>query len=1383
VTTWRVRLDSPGGVRPLLVEGDPAAPRGDLIGALGAVGWSADTVHVDGQPWHRDDAQPIGGALQHGARLGTGPADRTTLTPGYYVVVLGGPASGRSTPLTPDTPVVVGRSLGIDDALLSGVHCEFRLGTDGTVTVRDLGSRNGTTCDGGLVTGTPVVLGPAARVHAGASLIGVVELSDTLTLLGNTATGRTVQRPFREALPALSEPPTAPSPAAGHTDDGAGGAWLRALVPIVTAAGMALLTGRWWFLAIGALSPVVYAYDSLRRARRRRHAQASESARHAQAQARFEQALCEYRAAETCRARQRHGGGGMAAVQARFGHRSVWERRPGDADFGRVTLGHAALPSACQADRVDAPEPVRLWNVPLTVDLTREGPLGITGPTGRGRAVARALLADLVTAHAPTDVHVWVLAGTADAWSFAQWLPHVFAGGGSARLATTPEGCAALVQSLRSLVDARREQAAGRTAPSLPLHVVFVDGVATLADSDLADLLRDGPPVGIVTVVVDAGVVPEGIRGEVRLGAHADECEFRSVLTPRIDAVAVAELVPDVALAAALALAPLDSYGTGDHHRPLGSVHLTDLLALGDRTPAEQAAFWQAHSPCTNVPVGITVDGVPLRLDIVRHGPHGLVGGMTRSGKTEFLKSWFAALALHNHPDDLAIAIVDFKGGVDHQALVHLPHVVALATNQDIDLFERTLTLLTAEHERRQRLFTDVAGVATIEGYRTARQARPELPPVPRLLVVVDEFAELLDSPDGRAQLGRLEQTSRIGAGLGVHLVLLTQLFDHALPPTIDAQAGLRVCFKVQQAEHSNVVLKSPAAASIGSATKGRGFVRVQGGELVEFQAARVGNEAPGVTVQPSLTARWSVLATVAHAASAATAREVPNELQDLHRVVELVRHAAALDPACAVGRALPWPGELPQDVTVDELEHLSLPGERSQVPIGLADDPARQRRVALAHHFGDDVVLYAGAPGSGHHDALVATSCQLARHHRPDDVHLYGIDTVGHGLAQVAGLGHTGAVATRDDATALRILHHLVTEAARRKGAPADGPRIVLFVLGLERLFLHAEGTLSPLLAPLTTLVNEVPGTRIQVVCSGSPAMLANRVGLAAGRRLVFGAHDPLEYPPAVPRALRAQLTAPGRCVDLATGLLAQAVAVSVPEPRPAVSRPPRTFTRAPWPLPLGAVGEMRVAAGNPGVPVGIVPDTGELLWLDPAEDGMAYRIMGPPKSGRSNALAAIGTLAARCGWDVLVSVASRRSPLAAGCGPWGRPVPVAELPEWVGERIVRPTVVLVDDAHRLDDDYPWRKLTAVETAPVVTFVAGATDGLSRPLGVVRTLGATGGVVLMPTRSRDADTLGLRTLADEWLVQPLPGIGVAAIAGEPHRLQFPLTLCPGDPQ
>src|SRR5690606_5943040 len=156
-------------------------------------------------------------------------------------------------------------------------------------------------------------------------------------------------------------------------------------------------------------------------------------------------------------------------------------------------------------------------------------------------------------------------------------------------------------------------------------------------------------------------------------------------------------------------------------------------------------------------------------------------------------------------------------------------------------------------------------------------------------------------------------------------------------------------------------------------------------------------------------------------------AREVPNEDQDLFHVVDVMRRAAALDGT--PGGAVPWPVELP---TALNLADTPAPTGAGGAAIGVADDPAHQRVLPLEHSFADAVVAYAGSAGSGHHDALATTLTRLALTHSPDDVHLYGIDLVGAGLGLAAELPHVGTIATRDDATALRIIGHLATHAAQ---------------------------------------------------------------------------------------------------------------------------------------------------------------------------------------------------------------------------------------------------------------------------------------------------------------------------------------------------------------
>ena len=280
-------------------------------------------------------------------------------------------------------------------------------------------------------------------------------------------------------------------------------------------------------------------------------------------------------------------------------------------------------------------------------------------------------------------------------------------------------------------------------------------------------------------------------------------------------------------------------------------------------------------------------------VDLVRDGPHGLVGGTSGSGKTEFLKTLFCGLALNNHPDDLSIVIVDFKGGVDHEAVKPLPHVIDVATNLDIEQFKRTIVLLKAESMRRQDLLAS-AGASNVDSYRLARANKPELPALPRLLVVVDEFGELLASEGGREQLKELESITRIGRALGLHLLLVTQNFDGNLPAQIDANAGMRVCLRVQKPAHSKAVLDSGVAATIADRNVGRAYARFHGRELIEFQTARVAGRRRDLAGSTTpLTARLVPFSLLSAAPPESRPEDVPVEETDMYVILQSIRAAA----------------------------------------------------------------------------------------------------------------------------------------------------------------------------------------------------------------------------------------------------------------------------------------------------------------------------------------------------------------------------------------------------------------------------------------------------------------------------------------------------------
>ena len=321
----------------------------------------------------------------------------------------------------------------------------------------------------------------------------------------------------------------------------------------------------------------------------------------------------------------------------------------------------------------------------------------------------------------------------------------------------------------------------------------------------------------------------------------ADTAVFQSRHHPRTEAV----IVPEVPAGPGRAERPparrpaADAPRRADGARRHGAPRRPARRTSRRRCPATSwSSGGGSISPNTSVVVG-TASDVPMVVDLVRDGPHGLVGGTSGSGKTEFLKTLLVSLCLNNHPDDLSIVIVDFKGGVDHDAVRPIPHVVDVSTNLDIEQFRRTIVMLKAESRRRQDLLAS-AGASNLDSYRLARRSRPELPALPRLLVVVDEFGELLASEGGREQLKELESITRIGRALGLNLLLVTQNFEGALPAQIDANAGLRICLRVGKPAHSKAVLNSGIAATIPDRFVGRAYARFHGRELIEFQTARV---------------------------------------------------------------------------------------------------------------------------------------------------------------------------------------------------------------------------------------------------------------------------------------------------------------------------------------------------------------------------------------------------------------------------------------------------------------------------------------------------------------------------------------------------------------
>jgi len=249
-------------------------------------------------------------------------------------------------------------------------------------------------------------------------------------------------------------------------------------------------------------------------------------------------------------------------------------------------------------------------------------------------------------------------------------------------------------------------------------------------------------------------------------------------------------------------------------------------------------ARWKDSDPINTLatPIGINEYGDLFKLDLHEkaHGPHGLIAGMTGSGKSEFIISFILSMAVNYHPNEVQFVLIDYKGGglagafENRETGLKLPHLAGTITNLDVSEINRSLASLQSELKRRQAAFNkarDKVGESTIDIYKYQRMYRNGQvdQPIAHLFIISDEFAELkAQQPDF---MNELISTSRIGRSLGVHLILATQKPSGVVNDQIWSNSKFKVCLKVQDRSDSQEMIKRPDAASVKET--GRFFLQV----------------------------------------------------------------------------------------------------------------------------------------------------------------------------------------------------------------------------------------------------------------------------------------------------------------------------------------------------------------------------------------------------------------------------------------------------------------------------------------------------------------------------------------------------------------------------
>ncbi len=1291
--------------------------------------------------------------LLDGVLLVAGAADLVPRARGLLQLhVVGGPDSGRVHALPPGEHRV-GRSpraeIRIEDADTSRWHLAVRVAPDG-VTVRDLGSVNGTTVEGTRIGEDPHPVQPGRRIRAGRSTLVVRSPAVPPAATRISHEGAIEVNPGPRPRTARA-PVELHRPGPNPTERRQGVPWLAMVLPLAVAVPAAVLTRQPMFLLFALMSPVMIlgttVSERTRGRRERDHAQADHARRVAGVDAALAAAL---RDDLGCRRADAPDAAELLRCVSGPSAR-LWERGAASPDVLTLLLGSGRIRARVRVVRPDgSTEDHHLDDAPVTVSLPDVGHLGLAGHRAQVLAVGRHLVAQVAAWHSPRVVRLVVLGSTAD-WGWSRWLPHQTGPGP----VDDVDDARALVATL--LERARRQGDEMRAGEPALLTVLVVDRAGTRRSlPGLADLMVAGPAAGVHTICLDDDL--SGLAGECRAtfdvgpGSGRLVTEQACVEDVRWDGVSagLAERVAralcpmrDAAPQSAAAVLPTD-------------VRLLDLLDVDATDPASIVGGWNRCAATTLVTLGVGPDG-PVVVDLRRDGPHVLVAGTTGAGKSELLQTLVAGLAVTNRPDQLSFVLVDYKGGAAFGGCAELAHTAGLVTDLDEHLAERALTSLGAELARRERLLRDTA-CPDVEAYHRLRVADPRLPALPRLVVVIDEFRVLAEELP--AFVTGLVRIAAVGRSLGVHLVLATQRPAGIVTADIKANLSLRIALRLRDRSDSDDVLEAPDAARIDAQTPGRALSRNGSGALTLFQVARVNGSHPADD-EPIRVHRVG---------------EPPPSTErsddDLGRVVVALREATRL--ADVVPAPPAWLAPLPTTVGVHELAR--TPDDGGGVAIGLVDLPAEQRQPPLTWDPARDGHLgLCGGPRSGRTRGILTIALSLAAATAPDDLHLHLVDAASGQLKALQALPHMGTALSHDQPRLVaRLVVRLAGEVRRRLDDPRlPRPTLVLLVDGsdalVESLDAVDHGRTSEALA---ALLRDGPSAGLHAVVTGHRALLTSRLTAVIPDRLLLRVGDPTDLLLAGLPTSAGTSSLPGRGVRTRDGAAVQLALADVDR---TVAEVRRTWPGAPThrlrvrELPASVtLGELDCADDTGGgVLLGVGGDEAGPVRLDLRRHRLAL-VAGPPGAGRSTTLLTLARGLSAAGVPVL-AVCPRESPLTVG--PW--PVLAADdVPGLAGRLALDPgVVVLVDDAELLDPGLDAAlDALARRRGRAAVVLAGSTAAL---LGVYRGAAATirsarTGVLLAPTPA-DGELLGVRT---EPADRAGPGRGVLVVAGDQTPLQ-----------
>jgi DNA segregation ATPase FtsK/SpoIIIE-like protein len=237
-------------------------------------------------------------------------------------------------------------------------------------------------------------------------------------------------------------------------------------------------------------------------------------------------------------------------------------------------------------------------------------------------------------------------------------------------------------------------------------------------------------------------------------------------------------------------------------------------------------------------PVGVTLEG-EIEFGDLRKTAHWLVGGTSGSGKSIFIRSILLSLLYNNNPNTLQFVLIDPKS--DMAIFQKLPFTTQYLSTEELDVVPEILQSITEQMQNRIGTMKKKHFTNEIDVYHKAEGTTV----FPRIVIVIEEYATLLDSVSKAAKEEIEQQVRRIsaiGRSSGFHLFVCTQNpLAKDLGSSLKANLSGRVALKVLSNDNSMVILDEVGAEKL--LKNGDMLYKTEDGETKRLQAPFVNED------------------------------------------------------------------------------------------------------------------------------------------------------------------------------------------------------------------------------------------------------------------------------------------------------------------------------------------------------------------------------------------------------------------------------------------------------------------------------------------------------------------------------------------------------------